>query len=201
MRHRKRNIKLGMKSAHRDAVLKNLVSSLILHEKIETTKSKAKAARSLADKVLHIAITGSDTHNRRRAFQLLGNKEAVKHLFDEIAGKFKKSAGGYTRIVPYKKNLGDNAEKVFFMLSFEVTEKEKKKSTMKLRFKKKKDDKEPEAKAAASEVKEETPAEETAEKEASEETAAEPEAETSAEEKASEEADEASEDKEGDSKD
>lgn len=141
MRHRKKTVKLGRTSAHKRAMLRNLVSSLILHEKIRTSKARAKAARTLADKVIHLAITGNDTATRRRVFQLLGNKEVIKHLFDEVSGRFSKNSGGYTRIVPYGNQLGDNSEKVFFAFAYDVAEKEKKKSTMKLRFRKKKSDK------------------------------------------------------------
>jgi large subunit ribosomal protein L17 len=138
MRHRKRTIKLSRTSSHRDAMLKNLVSSLILHERVKTSKARAKAARSLADKVVHLAIKGKDTASRRRVFQLLGDKQAVKHLFNEVAGRFSKNEGGYTRIVPYGNALGDNSEMVFFMFSYDVSEKEEKKSTMRYHFKKKK---------------------------------------------------------------
>jgi large subunit ribosomal protein L17 len=141
MRHRKNTIKLSRTSAHRDAMLRNLVSSLILHGKVRTTRPKAKAARHLAERVIHLAIHAKDTPTRRRVFQLIHDKAAVKHLFDEVAGRFRKESGGYTRIVAYGRCLGDNAEKVFMLLAYEVPEKAKKKSTMRFHFTKKKGDK------------------------------------------------------------
>ena len=141
MRHRKRTVKLSRTSSHKKAMLRNMVCSLIDHGKIKTTKAKAKAARSLADKIIHLAVTGNDTATRRRAFQLLGNKETVKHLFNEVAEKFSKNNGGYTKIIAYGNQKGDNAEMVFFMLSYDVAEKSKTGSTMKYHFKKKKEGK------------------------------------------------------------
>jgi len=138
MRHRKRTVKLSRTSSHKKAMLRNMVCSLIEHGSIKTSKAKAKAARHLADKVIHSAVTGNGTAARRRAFQLLGSKDAVKRLFDEVAGRFSKSNGGYTKIVPFGSKKGDNTELVFFALSYDIAEKPKSGSTMKYHFKKKK---------------------------------------------------------------
>ena len=119
MRHRKRTVKLSRTSSHKKAMLRNMVCSLIDHGKIKTSKAKAKAARSLADKVVHIAVTGEGTAARRRAFQLLGNKESVKRLFNEVAGKFSKNNGGYTKIVPFGNKKGDNTDMAPFPVSVE----------------------------------------------------------------------------------
>ena len=137
MRHRKRTVKLSRTPSHRDAMLRNLVCSLIDHGKIRTSRAKAKAARTLADKAVHLAITGNGTAARRRAFQLLGNKETVKHLFAEVAGRFSKNNGGYTRIVPYGNRKGDNTDMVFFLLAYDAAEKKTGGTTMKYHFKKK----------------------------------------------------------------
>lgn len=138
MRHRKRTVKLSRTSSHTKAMLRNMVCSLIEHGSIKTSKAKAKAARHLADKVIHSAVTGNGTSARRRVFQLLGSKEAVKRLFDEVAGRFSKTSGGYTKIVPFGSKKGDNTEMVFFALAYDVAEKPKSASTMKYHFKKKK---------------------------------------------------------------
>ncbi|MFH1706434.1 MAG: 50S ribosomal protein L17 [Planctomycetota bacterium] len=141
MRHGNKTTKLSRTSAHRDAMLRNLVSSLIMHGKVRTSKPKAKAARRLAERTVHLAIHGKDTATRRRVFQLLHDKAAVKHLFNEVAGRFKKDSGGYTRIVPFGRVLGDNTETVLMLLAYEVPEKTKKKSTLRFHFTKKKSDK------------------------------------------------------------
>jgi len=161
MRHRKRTVKLSRTSAHKKAMLRNLVCSLILNERVRTSKPKAKAARSLAEKVIHLAVSGRDTATRRRVFQLLGDKETVKRLFDEVAGRFTKNTGGYTRIVPYGNRKGDNAEMVFFLLAYEAEEKRGKKSTLKYHFKQKKREKQaPAAGTAGAAEQQEAPAEE-----------------------------------------
>jgi large subunit ribosomal protein L17 len=190
MRHRKKAVKLSRKPAHVKSMLKNMVCSLVLHGQIKTTKTKAKAVRSLAEKVMHLAISGNDTHTRRRVFQLLDNKEAVKHLFDEVAGRFSKNNGGYTKIVPFGNAKGDNSEQVFFMLSYDVSEKDQKKSTIKFHFKKKKGErKKSDTKAApesaeTQEEKQEEAAEETPE---AQDEAAETEKEEETEQEAPEE--------------
>jgi len=94
MRHRKKLNKLSRPTPHREAMVRNLVCSLITHGKVRTTRAKAKAARHLADRAVHTAIHGKETVDRRRVFQLLHDKEAVKKLFDEVAGRFRKQDGG-----------------------------------------------------------------------------------------------------------
>lgn len=84
MRHRKKTVKLGRSSAHRDALLANQVCSLIEHKRIKTTLAKAKAVRPLAEKLVTLGKRG-DLHARRLAAGKLGQKDAVKTLFAEIA--------------------------------------------------------------------------------------------------------------------
>ncbi|HYE33555.1 MAG TPA: 50S ribosomal protein L17 [Methylomirabilota bacterium] len=98
MRHLKRTAKLGRQFEHRNAMLANMVSSLIIHKRITTTLAKAKAVRSVAEKMVTLGKKGS-IHSRRLAVARLHNEETAKILFTEIAPKFKERAGGYTRII------------------------------------------------------------------------------------------------------
>jgi large subunit ribosomal protein L17 len=98
MRHRKRTAKLGRTGSHRNAMLANLVCSLITHKRIRTTLAKAKAARSVAEKMVTLGKTGT-VHARRLAAARLHQEDAVKILFNEIAPASKARRGGYTRIV------------------------------------------------------------------------------------------------------
>lgn len=108
MRHRRNTLKLGRTSAHRDALLANQVCSLIEHGRIKTTLAKAKAVRPLAEKMLTL---GKDAtlHSRRLASARLGQKTAVKKLFDELAPRSASRNGGYTRIVKLGMRVSDSA--------------------------------------------------------------------------------------------
>jgi large subunit ribosomal protein L17 len=110
MRHLKRTAKLGRTGEHRNAMLANLVCSLIRHRRITTTVAKAKAARSVAEKMVTLAKRGT-LHDRRLASSRLHqDEEAVRMLFREIAPAFKERNGGYTRIVRLGRRPGDAAE-------------------------------------------------------------------------------------------
>ena len=109
MRHKKKFNHLGRTSPHRKAMLSNMASSLILHKRITTTLSKAKALRSYIEPLITKAKEDS-THSRRLVFSHLQNKEAVSELFREIALKIADRPGGYTRILKVGPRLGDNAE-------------------------------------------------------------------------------------------
>jgi len=127
MRHLKRTAKLGRTSEHRNAMLVNLVSSLIKHKRVTTTLAKAKAARSVAEKMVTLGKKGT-LHARRLAAARLRaqgrsleqskeerkkwrQKEDVVHiLFDQIAPVFKDRNGGYTRIVKLGERRGDVAK-------------------------------------------------------------------------------------------
>src|SRR5256885_14516181 len=125
MRHLKRTAKLGRTGEHRNAMLANLVCSLIKHKRVTTTLAKAKAARSVAEKMVTLGKRGT-IHARRlvasrlrhNSKRMLPSKEqiakarqndVVRILFDEIAPAYKERAGGYTRIVKMHQRQGDAA--------------------------------------------------------------------------------------------
>jgi len=110
MRHLKRTAKLGRTSEHRNAMLANLVCSLIKHKRVTTTVAKAKAARSVAEKMVTLGKSGT-IHDRRLAAARLHQEEAVRILFNEIAPTHKERHGGYTRIVRLNQRQGDSAER------------------------------------------------------------------------------------------
>jgi len=110
MRHRKRTAKLGRTGQHRNAMLANLVCSLIEHKRVTTTLAKAKAARSVAEKMVTLGKRGT-IHDRRLAAARLHQEDIVKILFDEIAPAQKERRGGYTRIVKLNQRPGDSAPK------------------------------------------------------------------------------------------
>ena len=108
MRHGKKIIKLGRKSAHRKAMLANMAVSLFEHKRITTTSTKAKALKIFVEPL--ITKSKNDTvHNRRICFSKLRNKHGVKILFDEISKKVADRPGGYTRVIKLGNRLGDNA--------------------------------------------------------------------------------------------
>lgn len=108
MRHLKAGRKLGMDTSHRLAVLRNMVTSLIEHERITTTDTRAKELRRLADKMVTLGKRG-DLHARRLAMRVLREKRVAKKLFEEIAPRFSAKNGGYTRIIKIGRRHGDNA--------------------------------------------------------------------------------------------
>src|SRR5687767_7844226 len=109
MRHRKRTAKLGRQFEHRNAMLANMVCSLIKHKRIQTTVAKAKAVRSVAEKMVTLGKSGS-VHDRRLASARLHQEDAVRILFNEIAPAQKDRNGGYTRIIRLHQRQGDAAE-------------------------------------------------------------------------------------------
>ena len=110
MRHLKRTAKLGRTSEHRNAMLANLVCSLIIHRRVTTTLAKAKAARSVAEKLVTLGKSGT-VHDRRLAVARLHQEDAAKILFKEIAPAFKERKGGYTRIIRMNQRNGDAAQR------------------------------------------------------------------------------------------
>jgi large subunit ribosomal protein L17 len=110
MRHLKRTAKLGRTSEHRNAMLANLVCSLIEHKRVTTTLAKAKAARSVAEKMVTLGKSGT-VHDRRLAVARLHQEAAAKILFKDIAPAFKDRKGGYTRIVKMNQRNGDAAQR------------------------------------------------------------------------------------------
>ena len=109
MRHLKRTAKLGRTGTHRNAMLANLVCSLIKHRRVQTTLAKAKAARSVAEKMVTLGKSGTIS-DRRLAAGRLHSEEAAKILFTELAPVFKERNGGYTRIIRMHQRQGDAAE-------------------------------------------------------------------------------------------
>jgi len=110
MRHLKRTAKLGRTGTHRNRMLANLVCSLIKHRKVTTTLAKAKAARSVAEKMITLGKAGT-LHDRRLASaRLHQDEDAVKALFNDIAPTQKERRGGYTRIVRLGQRQGDAAQ-------------------------------------------------------------------------------------------
>jgi large subunit ribosomal protein L17 len=109
MRHLKRTAKLGRTGEHRNAMLANLVCSLIKHKRVTTTLAKAKAARSVAEKMVTLGKSGT-IHDRRLAVARLHQEEAVKILFNEIAPTQTERHGGYTRIMRLNQRQGDAAQ-------------------------------------------------------------------------------------------
>jgi large subunit ribosomal protein L17 len=132
MRHGKKVIHLGRKTAHRKSMLSNMACSLIEHKRINTTVTKAKALKQFVEPIITKAKSDT-THNRRLVFSSLRDKIAVSELFRDIAAKVGERPGGYTRIIKLGNRLGDNAdmaliELVDFNEVYKTDEKEKKKT-------------------------------------------------------------------------
>ncbi len=108
MRHRKSGRKLGRTSSHREAMFRNMATSLFEHERIVTTKEKAKELRPIAEKMITLAKRG-DLHARRQALGYIRSKDVVHKLFTDIAEQFADRKGGYTRIIQTGVRQGDNA--------------------------------------------------------------------------------------------
>ncbi len=108
MRHRKSRYKLGMRTDHRQATLRNMVTSLLEHERIVTTDARAKALRGLADQMITLGKKG-DLHARRRALQVIRSKEVIRTLFEDIAPRYSGRDGGYVRVIKKGFRPGDRA--------------------------------------------------------------------------------------------
>ena len=108
MRHRKKGRKLGRDKDQREALLINLIKSLLFYEEITTTEAKAKEMTRWAEKIITLAKDNS-VHHRRNASKVVRDKEIVKKLFDVIAPRYKDRSGGYTKIIRLKYRQGDNA--------------------------------------------------------------------------------------------
>ncbi|MCB2215030.1 50S ribosomal protein L17 [Desulfofustis glycolicus] len=108
MRHAKSGRKLGRTSSHREAMFRNMVTSLFEHERIVTTEHKAKELRPIAEKMITLAKRG-DLHARRQALSYMRSKNVVAKLFDQIKDQFADRNGGYTRIIRTGVRAGDAA--------------------------------------------------------------------------------------------
>jgi large subunit ribosomal protein L17 len=115
MRHRNAGFKLGRNTSHRRALLRNLVTSILLEDRVVTTITKAKAARPQVEKMITLGKRG-DVHARRQALAYLMTDDAVKRLFDTVAPRYGDRQGGYLRIVRTGFQKGDGAEKAFIEL-------------------------------------------------------------------------------------
>src|SRR5450755_2155905 len=115
MRHKRSGFKLKRDAGSRNSLLKNLVTSMIEHERIITTVPKAKAVRPLVEKM--ITLAKRDTlHTRRQAAAFLQTPAAVKKLFDKLGTRFGQRNGGYTRVVRLGNRKGDGAEQAMLEL-------------------------------------------------------------------------------------
>ena len=132
MRHGKKVMHLGRKTAHRKSMLANMACSLIENKRINTTVTKAKALKQFVEPLI-TKSKNDTTHNRRLVFSALRNKYAVSELFRDISQKVGDRPGGYTRVVKLGNRMGDNAsmamiELVDFNEVYETNKPEKKKS-------------------------------------------------------------------------
>src|SRR6516165_12768200 len=115
MRHRNAGFKLGRNTSHRRALLRNLVTSVIVEDRVETTVAKAKAVRPHVEKMITLGKKG-DLHSRRQALAFLQTDTAVTRLFETVAPRYGDRQGGYLRIVRTGFQRGDGAEKAFIEL-------------------------------------------------------------------------------------
>jgi large subunit ribosomal protein L17 len=125
MRHRKASLKLGRTSSHRNAMFRNMVTSLFKHQRIRTTDVKAKELRRWADNLITLAKRG-DLHARRQALSIVREKEVVHKLFAEAAELYGGRSGGYTRIIKLGRRPGDAAPISMIELILSADDKKKK---------------------------------------------------------------------------
>jgi large subunit ribosomal protein L17 len=149
MRHRKSINQLGRTSSHRKSMLANMATSLIMHKRIKTTVSKAKALRTFVEPLITKSKDDS-THSRRVVFSSLQDKNAVSELFREVAPKIGDRPGGYTRILKLDTRIGDNAEMcIIELVDFNVNLQSEKEDTTKGKSKRRRGTKKTVVKAAA----------------------------------------------------
>ncbi len=108
MRHRKTGLKLNRTASHRDAMFRNMVTSLFKHQRIQTTDAKAKELRRWADRLITLAKRG-DLHARRQALAIVREKDVVHKLFEDAPNRFGQASGGYTRVIKIGQRAGDAA--------------------------------------------------------------------------------------------
>ena len=108
MRHRKSGVKLNMTSSHKNAMFRNMVTSLFKYDRIQTTDTKAKELRRWADHIITLAKRG-DLHARRQAMSIVREKDVVHKVFEEAPKRFASVSGGYTRIIKIGRRPGDAA--------------------------------------------------------------------------------------------
>jgi large subunit ribosomal protein L17 len=126
MRHRKAGRKLNVNTSHRSAMLRNMVTSLLAEERLETTSARAKELRRLADHVIGLGKRG-DLHARRQAAAVVRDGKVVKKLFEQIAPRCQFTTSGYTRLVLTRQRAGDAAQMALVeLVSAEAKEPKKK---------------------------------------------------------------------------
>jgi len=133
MRHQVKKGMLGRNTAHRRALMRNLVTSFLERERVRTTLAKARSVRPIAEKMITLAKRNT-LHTRRQALAYVTKETAVKKLFDEIGPRFSERPGGYTRIVKLDRRAGDGAEMAMIELvgtEFKAKAKKKKKEAKK----------------------------------------------------------------------
>ena len=108
MRHRKSGRRLGRDSSHRKALFRNMVTSLMQHERIQTTDAKAKELRGIADRMITLGKRG-DLHARRQAAGFLRDQAVTSKVFGELADRYRERPGGYTRVIKVGHRVGDAA--------------------------------------------------------------------------------------------
>jgi large subunit ribosomal protein L17 len=154
MRHRKAGLKLNRTPSHRNAMFRNMVTSLLKHERIRTTGAKAKEIRRWADHMITLAKRG-DLHARRQALAIVREKEVVHKLFEQADERFGAVSGGYTRVIKLGRRPGDAAPmSLVELIALQATKKKKtKKKKTKTEGKQKKKAVDKKAPAAAEGVK------------------------------------------------
>lgn len=115
MRHRNAGYKLGRNTSHRRAMLRNLVTSVILNDRVETTITKCKASKPLVEKMITLGKRG-DVHARRQAASYLMTPQAVDRLFGTVAPRYSSRNGGYSRVIRTGPRKGDASEMAFIEL-------------------------------------------------------------------------------------
>ena len=116
MRHHKGNAKLGMMTSHRKAFMRNMARNMLKHERMETTKGRAKESRKLIERLITLTKTDS-VFSRRRAYDILQDRDLVMRLFKVIGPLFSKRTSGFTRIIPIGFRRGDGADMVILELT------------------------------------------------------------------------------------
>ena len=109
MNHRKSGRKLGRSVAHRKALFRNMVTSLLEHEQIRTTDAKAKELRGVTERMITLGKRGT-LHARRQALESIRSKDVTSKLFGELADRFRERPGGYTRVIKLGRRPGDAAQ-------------------------------------------------------------------------------------------
>jgi large subunit ribosomal protein L17 len=132
MHHGKTGSKLGRTSSHKEAMLRNMVTSIIKHERIRTTDMKAKELRKVAEKMITLGKKGS-LHARRQALAVVRDRTMVGKLFGELTERYRNREGGYTRIIKAGYRFGDNAP--VSIVEFIPDEKKKEKAKPKTKSK------------------------------------------------------------------